>query len=92
MNKVYLVIENDVCESSILEQIKVFSTIENAKKYFRKRIEYFKNNTEDYKELYSTIEETYMMFSVYNEGDYCSDHFELEIKEMIIDEGVENEK
>lgn len=78
MDKVYLVIIDDVCDFECTSKFKIFKNPDDAKKYFDNVVAAFKRGTKVNSDR-SIIEgdESKGMFTWYEDGFYNENHYEV---------------
>lgn len=84
MDKVYLVITDDVCNYIQTSKFEVFKNYDDAKKYFDSVVTVFKSeNTSDLNSAASVVDssESRGIFTWYEAGNYNENHFDVLIVE-----------
>lgn len=84
MDKVYVVVIDDVYDFECTSKFKVFKNSDDAKKYFDSVVSVFKiEHADDYNSAMSVIEgdESKGMFTWYEAGTYSQSRFEVTIVE-----------
>lgn len=95
MKTVFLVIYTGALDGEDTYNCRVFSNYKNAKREFDRTVEEEKRNDclfTNYGEDEVVVEQSESEFLAYLDGEYCNNHFSVELVEKIVEDSVSDDE